>query len=215
MEPTCIKHTMNHALLEHMARRAEATPEPPPAVVRDPKAPLIFVDLETTGLDEHKGFPLEIALVAVDPDSLAIIDSYTSVVATVEGHKHLLALPVDDYIYEMHQESGLLAAVRDSEPFATPGAAVQGAIRWLKRHTQAGASSLGGNSPHFDRRWIQHHWPELNAWFHRRNIDVSTLRQLWAVWDLPPFPKPPVAHRALDDLFDCVAELRHYRTRIR
>lgn len=192
------QHAMNAALLGHMHQKVR-------------ERPLIFVDLETTGLDERRGFPLELALLAVDPTTLAVIDSYTSTTVTVEARKAFLLLDGHD-VYEMHQQSGLLDAVLACEPFPTQGAAVQGAISWLRRHAQAGQPPMVGNSVHFDRRWVQHHWPELAAWFHRRNIDVSSLRELWAAWGLEPFPKPEVKHRALDDLFDCVAELRHYRS---
>lgn len=192
-----------------------AAPERPAATCPARKPPLILVDVETTTLDPEHGAILELAMIAVDPDSLEIIDTFTALSPRRDALDALAeASPV---VRSMHDGSGLLLSLT-LRPASTQadgyGPMVAAAVRWLRRHVQAGQPPMCGNSVHFDRRWLERHTPELAAWFHRRNIDVSSLRELWAAWGLEPFRKPSVAHRALSDLFDCVQELRHYRRRI-
>ena len=155
-------------------------------------------------------------MAAVDPDSLEVIDTFTALSPRRDALDDLTAAP--SVVQAMHDTSGLALMLRlrlASDTTPDYGPMTRAAVQWLRQHVQAGQPPMCGNSVHFDRAWVQRHMPELAAWFHRRNIDVSSLRELWAAWGLPPFTKPPVAHRALSDVLDCVAELRHYQAAMR
>lgn len=174
-----------------------------------PEGTIIMVDVETTSLDERRGRVLELALMAVTADLTRIVDTLQIV----------LPLPPWDQMPEdlvnMHRASGLLDDVEALawHPDATDRAAQEAAL-FVRRNAPGRLPPMTGNSVHFDRRWLRIHLPFLHDAFSHRNIDVSSLRELWAAWGLAPFPKPPVAHRALTDLMHALDELRYYQNTI-
>lgn len=183
---------------------------------RDPNWPLIFLDVETTGFAPRCGHVLELAMAAVDPKTLVILDTFEALSPRINALHRLQCAPHE--VQEMHQASGLadaLAARPEAELTDCYRPLVRAACRWLNKHSISTQPPMCGNSVHFDRAWLGHHMPELAGWFSHRNIDVSSLRELWASWGLAPFPKPQATHRAAADLRDCVAELAHYRNFIK
>ncbi len=168
---------------------------------------LVWLDLEMTGLDPERDRIIEIATV--------ITDRYLNVLA--EGpvmaiHQDDAALAgMDDWNTEQHGRSGLTQRVRSSA--MTEREAELITLTFLRNWVPAGCSPMCGNSICQDRRFLVRHMPELAAWFHYRNLDVSTLKilaRLWAPDVADAFGKAST-HLALADIHDSIAELRHYR----
>ncbi len=171
---------------------------------------LIWLDLEMTGLDPVADQVLEIATVITD-SNLAIL-AEGPVIAVYQPEEVLAAL--DDWNREHHGASGLLERVRLSTWDAE--AAEAETLAFLARHVPAGASPMCGNSICQDRRFLARLMPRLEAYFHYRNLDVSTLKilaQRWAPEVASGFHKT-AKHQALDDIRESIAELRHYRAQL-
>ena len=168
---------------------------------------LIWIDLEMTGLDTGQDSIIEIATV--------VTDSELNVLA--EGPEFAIAHPVsvleamDDWNRGQHSRSGLWKRVVESE--VTLGQAEARTIAFLNEWLPANASPMCGNSICQDRRFLHRLMPRLEKYFHYRNLDVSTLKELarrWAPTVLEGVRKQS-AHTALSDVHDSIAELRHYR----
>ena len=171
---------------------------------------LIWLDLEMTGLDPVADQILEIATVVTDSNLEILAEG--PVIAVFQPEEVLAGL--DDWNREHHGASGLLERVRLSTWDAE--AAEAETLAFLARHVPAGASPMCGNSICQDRRFLARLMPRLEAYFHYRNLDVSTLKilaQRWAPEVASGFHKT-AKHQALDDIRESIAELRHYRTHI-
>jgi len=168
---------------------------------------LIWLDLEMTGLDPFTDHILEIATVVTDQDLTILAEGP---VLAVHQPDAVLA-GMDEWNRTHHGDSGLSARVRAS---VTDDAAAQAAtLAFLADWVPAGASPLCGNSICQDRRFLARFMPELDAYCHYRNLDVSTLKILalrWAPTVAASFKKAS-KHQALDDIRESIAELRHYR----
>jgi oligoribonuclease len=168
--------------------------------------PLVWVDMEMTGLDPNTHDVLEIAVLLTDDrlDEIAVGPHLI-----VHQPERALA-KMDEWCVEHHGASGLTAAVRASR--VTLRQAEADVLAFLQAHTEARKSPLAGNSVHQDRRFIARHMQALDAYLHYRIVDVSTVKELAYRWypDLPRFQKVET-HRALDDIRASVAELRYYR----
>ena len=168
---------------------------------------LIWIDLEMTGLDTQRDSIIEIATVVTD-GALEIV-AEGPVVAIHQPDDVLDAM--DDWNTRQHGNSGLIKRVRASHFDAR--AAERETLAFLARHVEANRSPMCGNSICQDRRFLAREMPDLEAYFHYRNLDVSTLKILAGMW------APAVAasitkgseHLALADIRDSIAELRHYR----
>jgi len=118
-----------------------------------------------------------------------------------------------DFVTEMHTKSGLIDAVNAST--VTTEEAEAQTLAFLKEHiAEARTIPLCGNSIGTDRRFLQEYMPTLEEFFHYRNVDVSTLKELTRRWHpevLDSLPEKATAHRALDDILESIAELAHYR----
>jgi oligoribonuclease len=115
-------------------------------------------------------------------------------------------------VRDMHTRSGLLDAVRSSD--VDLAGALSATIEFFSGHMKPGEVPLCGNSIGTDRRFLAVHMPELERFFHYRSIDVSTIKELCRRWypeALASAPQKKGGHRALDDIRESVAELRHYR----
>jgi len=171
---------------------------------------LIWIDLEMTGLRPDHDSIIEIATVVTDRDLNVIADGPELAVHQSEA----VLAQMDDWNQRQHGGSGLLARVRASE--ISVGAAEQQTLAFLGAHVPAGASPMCGNSICQDRRFLARWMPALEAFFHYRNVDVSTLKELAARWHphlSAAFVKRS-AHLARADIYESIAELRFYRERL-
>jgi oligoribonuclease len=171
---------------------------------------LIWIDLEMTGLRPDHDSIIEIATVVTDRDLNVIADGPELAVHQSEA----VLAQMDDWNQRQHGGSGLIARVRASE--ISVSAAEQQTLAFLGAHVAAGASPMCGNSICQDRRFLARWMPALEAFFHYRNIDVSTLKELAARWH-PHLSATLVkrsAHLARADIYESIAELRFYRERL-
>lgn len=174
-----------------------------------PLANLIWIDLEMTGLDTEQDRIIELATVVTDKD--LTVRAEGPVFAIRQSAERLARM--DDWNVNQHGKSGLLERVKTSQ--VDERAAETATLSFLRDHVEAGQSPMCGNSVCQDRRFMARSMPELEAYFHYRNLDVSTLKELarrWAPEVAKGFSKDS-SHRALDDIHDSIAELRYYRER--
>lgn len=183
---------------------ATAAPEVPALA-----QPLVWVDLEMTGLDPERDVVVEIATVVTDGSLEHVVEGPDLVIAAPE---EALA-GMEQVVRTMHTRSGLLDAVRTSE--TSVAVAERATLEFVKRHVpQARVAPLAGNSVHADRMFLRRYMPELEAWLHYRNVDVSTLKELARRWRPEVLEQAPVkggGHRALADIRESLDELRYYR----
>lgn len=168
---------------------------------------LIWIDLEMTGLDTDRDSIIEIATV--------VTDAQLNVLA--EGPEFAIAHPVetleamDEWNRNQHRRSGLWQRVLESD--VDHAQAEARTVAFLQDWIKAGASPMCGNSICQDRRFLHRQMPRLERYFHYRNLDVSTIKELarrWAPSVLGGVTKTS-SHTALSDVHDSIAELRHYR----
>ena len=167
----------------------------------------IWMDLEMTGLDPFRDQILEIATIVTDTELNILAEGP---VIAINQPEHVLA-SMDDWNKQHHGASGLLERVRTST--YDEARAERETIGFLGLHVPPGKSPLCGNSICQDRRFLARCMPRLEAYFHYRNLDVSSLKilaQRWAPEVALAFQKKSV-HLALDDIRESIGELRHYR----
>ena len=168
---------------------------------------LIWIDLEMTGLDTDNDSILEIATVVTDPN-LEIL---------AEGPELAIRHPLqrleamDDWNRNQHRKSGLWSRVL--EQGVSMEEAEERTLAFLAGWVPANASPICGNSICQDRRFLHRQMPALEKYFHYRNLDVSTLKELARRWapDILAGVGKEASHTALSDVHDSIAELRHYR----
>jgi oligoribonuclease len=168
---------------------------------------LIWIDLEMTGLKPESDTIIEIATLVTDSSLRLIAEGPVLAI----HHDETVLARMDDWNQRQHGGSGLLARVRASK--VTLAEAEQATLQFLAQHVAAGASPMCGNSICQDRRFMARLMPRLEAFFHYRNLDVSTLKELarrWAPAVADGFSKEG-SHLALDDIRESVRELQHYR----
>lgn len=168
---------------------------------------LIWVDLEMTGLEPDEDVVIEIASIVTDSDLNTLAEG--PVIALHQSAGRLAGM--DEWNSTHHSRSGLVDRVRasrDNEQSATDQT-----IHFLEQWVPPGASPMCGNTICQDRRFMARHMPQLEAYFHYRNLDVSTLKILMQHWrpDLEAGIKKTGAHVALDDIRESIEEMRYYR----
>ncbi len=168
---------------------------------------LIWIDLEMTGLDTDNDSILEIATVVTDKDLNVLAEGPEFAIR----HDEQRLLAMDDWNRNQHRKSGLWQRVLDSE--IDMALAEVRTVEFLVQWVPAGKSPMCGNSICQDRRFMHRLMPRLEQFFHYRNLDVSTLKELarrWAPDVYKGFNKDS-AHTALSDVHDSIAELAYYR----
>ncbi len=168
---------------------------------------LVWIDLEMTGLDPDKEKIIEMATIVTDSELNLVAEG--PVIAIHQPDSLLDAM--DEWCTRTHGESGLTQRVKDSK--VTEREAELATIEFLKQYVAPGKSPLCGNSIGQDRRFLVKYMPELEDFFHYRNLDVSTIKELARRWrpDVLAGVKKKGSHLALDDIRDSIDELRHYR----
>lgn len=168
---------------------------------------LIWIDLEMTGLDTQNDVIIEIATIVTDAQLNQLAEGP---VLAIHQPDEILA-GMDEWNQKQHGKSGLIERVKNSQ--ITEQEAEQQTIDFLHEYVPAKASPMCGNSICQDRRFLARCMPELEGFFHYRNLDVSTLKELAKRWS-PDITKGLVkkgAHLALDDVKESIEELRYYR----
>ena len=168
---------------------------------------LIWIDLEMTGLYPDRDRIIEIAVVVTDAQIGTRIEG--PVFAIHQSDAALDAM--DAWNKGTHGKSGLIDRVKASE--IDEAHAQAQVIEWLAQYVKAGKSPMCGNSICQDRRFLANHMPALEAFFHYRNLDVSTLKELARRWKPSVLDgiKKAQAHTALADVHESIDELLHYR----
>ncbi|KZY24974.1 oligoribonuclease, partial [Alcanivorax sp. HI0035] len=173
----------------------------------DKRNNLIWIDLEMTGLSPEQDRIIEIATIVTDAQLNPLAEGP---VLAVHQSDDLLD-GMDEWNTEHHNNSGLVARVKESRISEMQAQAQT--LDFLKEYVEAGMSPMCGNSICQDRRFLANYMPELEAFFHYRNLDVSTLKELARRWKpeiLDGFKKEN-KHLALDDIRESIAELQYYR----
>lgn len=168
---------------------------------------LIWIDLEMTGLKPEVDVIIEIATVVTDNQLNVIAEGPNLAIHQPDG----ALAAMDEWNQKQHGSSGLIARVRASE--ITTAAAEAQTLGFLQPLVTAGASPMCGNSICQDRRFLYRHMPQLERFFHYRNLDVSTLKELARRW-APHVADGVVktsAHLAHADIHESIRELIHYR----
>jgi oligoribonuclease len=168
---------------------------------------LVWIDLEMTGLDPDKDSIIEIATIVTDKELTVLAEGP----ALAIHQEDAVLESMDDWNRRTHGASGLIERVRAST--LDERQAEQATLDFVRQYTDQGTSPMCGNSICQDRRFMVRCMPELAAFFHYRNLDVSTLKILAHLW-MPEigdrFEKQSV-HLALADIHDSIRELRFYR----
>jgi oligoribonuclease len=168
---------------------------------------LIWIDLEMTGLDTQTDHIIEIATIVTDASLRLVAEG--PVIAIHQEESALAGM--DEWNRTTHGGTGLLQRVRDSRYTAKDAEAQT--LEFLAQHSVAGSSPMCGNSICQDRRFLAREMPALERFFHYRNLDVSTVKELarrWAPAVLAGVKKAST-HLALDDIRESINELEHYR----
>ena len=168
---------------------------------------LVWLDMEMTGLDPERERIIELAIVVTDSNLVPVAESPVWVIHQSDAQLDAM----DEWNKNTHGRSGLIDKVKvslDDEAMVEAAA-----LEFLQNHVPKGASPMCGNSIGQDRRFMVRYMPKLEDWFHYRNLDVSTLKELCKRW------KPEVAkgfvkkadHTALADIRESIEELKYYR----
>lgn len=169
---------------------------------------LVWMDLEMTGLEPRRDRIIEMAVIITDSDLNTVAEA--PVMAIHQPDEILDAM--DDWCTQHHTASGLVARVRASD--YDDARAEREMLAFISQYVSKNQSPLCGNTICQDRRFLAAYMPELEDYFHYRNLDVTTLKilaQRWAPQVISGVAKEST-HLALDDVRESIEELRHYRT---
>ena len=170
---------------------------------------MVWLDIEMSGLepDEHK--ILEIAMIVTDENLQPLATAPVWIIHQADE----IINAMDKWNTSTHGKSGLIDKVRSST--LTEADVEEQAITFLKQWIDKGVVPICGNSVHQDRRFLQAYMPKLEAFFHYRNVDVSTLKELARRWAPEVYKQTQKAksskHEALADIEESIAEMKYYR----
>ncbi|GBL05090.1 oligoribonuclease [Glaciecola sp. KUL10] len=171
---------------------------------------LVWIDMEMTGLDPETCVVMEIATIVTDKDLNILAQG--PVIAVHQPDEVLDNM--DEWCVKTHGSTGLTQRCKDSEYSVDDATNIT--IEFLKAYVPAGKSPLCGNTIGQDRRFLVKYMPRLEAYFHYRSIDVSTIKELTKRWKpevLKDFTKKGV-HLALDDIIESIEEMKFYRDKV-
>lgn len=182
--------------------------EPAPLLLAKNDQNLVWLDCEMTGLDPEKERIIEIAIIVTGPKLVPRIEGP---VIAIHQNDALLD-QMDNWNKGTHGKSGLIDKVRASTVSESQAETVL--LEFLAQYVPKGASPLCGNTISQDRRFLVKYMPRLDAWFHYRNLDVSTLKELAKRWRPEVYSafKKHQRHTALADVHESIDELEHYQT---
>lgn len=168
---------------------------------------LIWIDLEMTGLEPKKNSIIEIATVVTDSQLKVVAEGPVLAIQTEKSELDSM----DQWCKTHHGKSGLTQRVLEST--VTMQEAERQTLAFLKQYIASGKSPMCGNSICQDRRFMVEQMPELERFFHYRNLDVSTLKELSRRWAPKVYQshQKKGAHLALEDILESIEELQHYR----
>jgi oligoribonuclease len=184
----------------------EPTATPTPTLTKS-DLNLVWLDCEMTGLDPERDRIIEIAVVVTGPNLEPRVEGPVIAIHQSEAQLDLM----DAWNRGTHGKSGLTERVRAST--ITEAEAEQQLLDFLTRYVPKSATPLCGNSVGQDRRFLVKYMPKLEAWFHYRNLDVSTLKELSRRWRPEVYAsfRKKQLHTALADVHESIDELAHYR----
>ena len=186
---------------------SEANPAPAPETLTKSDQNLVWIDCEMTGLDPEKERLLEIAVIVTGPHLSPRVEGPVLVIHQSDEQLGKM----DAWNKGTHGKSGLIDKVKAST--TTEADAEQEILAFLKKYVPKSASPLCGNTISQDRRFLVKYMPKLEAYFHYRNLDVSTLKELSRRWKPAIYEgfKKQQKHTALADVHESIDELAHYR----
>jgi oligoribonuclease len=168
---------------------------------------LIWLDMEMSGLDPDVCRILEVAVVITDKNLHTVVEGPVFVVKQADA----VLDAMDEWNKNTHGRSGLIEKVKAS--LMNEAEVEHRLVEFLSQYVPKGVSPCCGNSVHQDRRFMERYMPKLDNYFHYRNVDVSTLKELatrWAPEVKKSFQKK-TRHTALADVYESIDELKHYR----
>uniref|UniRef100_A0A2C9JJU4 Exonuclease domain-containing protein n=1 Tax=Biomphalaria glabrata TaxID=6526 RepID=A0A2C9JJU4_BIOGL len=173
--------------------------------------PIIWIDLEMTGLDVDKDRIIEIACLVTDGDLQLIAQGEDLVIHQSDE----ILNNMGEWCTNQHGQSGLTEAVRKSQ--ISTAEAERRILDFLRKHTEERTCPLAGNSVYMDKLFLEKYMPSLTQHLHYRIIDVSTVKEICRRWYPQNYESAPIkksSHRAMDDILESVEELKYYRSTI-
>lgn len=169
--------------------------------------PLVWIDMEMSGLVPDRDRILEVAMVVTDADLNTLVEAPVLVIHQPDE----VLDAMDSWNKSTHGKSGLIDKVKAST--LTEGEAEARLVEWLKPVVAPGVAPLCGNTVHQDRRFMARYMPAFDAYLHYRIVDVSTLKELARRWrpDVLQGVAKEGRHEALADVYESIEELKHYR----
>jgi len=184
---------------------------PPPRAPRKVRNPLVWIDLEMTGLEPEEHTIIEIAALVTD-GNLGVKHIGPSLV--IHQSEDVIA-NMNDWSKEHHQASGLTEKVRQST--TTMEEAEEEVLDFVRKHTEPGVAQLAGNSVYTDMNFLKKYMPRLTAHLSYKIVDVSTVKELARRWFPNEFrrrPRKKLAHTAMSDIEESLEELKFYKQKV-